>query len=144
MDPITMLNPETLDRTATRRRVEWILEQVKVFKLRQQVRRLSDLTNASSHMNSRNQVREGEAVYRTADDRLSHICEKVDQALACLESIEQEIVIRKYLSRETCYDFLLCHELKLSERTYRRIKSRAMSKLAYLLGLEVAGCQQSG
>jgi len=140
VDPITMLKSETVDRTATRRRVEWILEQVRIFKMRQQVRRLPDGAAASPHkMSGRNQVREEGAIYRTADDRLSHICEKVDQALACLESAEQELIVRRYLSKDGSYDFLLCHELKLSERTYRRIKSRAIGKLAYMLGLEVAG-----
>lgn len=47
------------------------------------------------------------------------------------------MIERRYLASETEYDFLLCHELGMSERTYRRFKARVIDKLAFMLSLEV-------
>ncbi|MNL84537.1 hypothetical protein D3C87_2125360 [compost metagenome] len=65
------------------------------------------------------------------------ICEEVEQALSRLDEQEQGIIRERYLKRDKTFDYLLFHELNLSERTYHRMKARAIEKLAYMLRLEV-------
>ncbi|MNC65231.1 hypothetical protein D3C75_1155030 [compost metagenome] len=61
----------------------------------------------------------------------------LDLAIGRLKKAEREIVQRRYLEHEDEYDSILCGELGMSERKYRRVKSRAIYILACALGLEV-------
>ncbi|WP_445323544.1 ArpU family phage packaging/lysis transcriptional regulator [Paenibacillus sp. FSL R7-0179] len=47
-----------------------------------------------------------------------------------LKKAEREIIQRRYLEQEDEYDPILCGELGMSERKYRRVKSRAIYILA--------------
>ncbi|UKS24889.1 hypothetical protein LOZ80_25210 [Paenibacillus sp. HWE-109] len=68
---------------------------------------------------------------------LANLCVEVEEVVSRLDEQEQQMIRRRYLQKEKVFDFLLFHELNLSERTYRRVKAKAMSKLAYMMRLEV-------
>jgi ArpU family phage transcriptional regulator len=133
----TILNieHEQMDHRATRKRVESVLEAVRMYRVMGDLRRDN---GAISSINELFKVAEQEADYQVgSDEHLLGVCSEVEQAIARLDEQEQEIIRERYLKREKTFDFLLFHELNFSERTYRRIKGRAIQKLAYMLRLEV-------
>ncbi|MGR6763186.1 hypothetical protein ACU1JV_15215 [Paenibacillus sp. T2-29] len=66
-----------------------------------------------------------------AKDRL------LDMAMSKLSSIQREVIQRSYLDDEGEFDFIVCGDLGLSDRTFRRIKSEALNILAAALRVEV-------
>ncbi|CAN7710223.1 ArpU family transcriptional regulator [Paenibacillus sp. LjRoot153] len=124
-----------IDRRATRKRVESVLEAVRMY------RAMGDLRKENEAISARNEwfkVAERTAAYQTgSDEHMRDICDEVEQAISRLDEQEQGIIRERYLKRDKTFDFLLFHELNLSERTYRRMKARAIEKLAYMLRLEV-------
>lgn len=144
MNPSKLLEDTAIDREATRKRVEDVLESARIYNQIGFVRKESRVTSGYAPRyhgltNRVGKVTEQIAVYNVdTEDRLKQLSEQVEQAVQCLESKEQDIIRGRYLQRDSEFDFLLCHELGMSERTYRRIKAKAFSKLAFMLRLEVA------
>jgi len=138
---ITLL-PE-INREATKKRVEEALETVRVYKEIGIVRRESRYTpsyNERFHKgtNSINKPVEDIAIANVMrEQELEQLSERVDRAVTRLCKKEREIVIQRYLTDEDTLDYNVCLDLHHSERTYRRIKGRAMYKLAFMLRLEV-------
>jgi ArpU family phage transcriptional regulator len=136
-----------IDRRATRKKLEGVLEKARIYKQLGFVRKEARLTGSyepkyHGRTNMVGKVTEQTAVYNVeTEERMIRLCEEVEQAVSCLDIKEQEIIRRRYLARENEFDFLLCHELNLSERTYRRMKAKAVGKLAFMLRLEVV-CEQ--
>ncbi|CAH1207580.1 hypothetical protein PAECIP111891_03037 [Paenibacillus allorhizoplanae] len=132
---ILNIEQEQIDRRATRKRVETVLETLRMY------RAMGDLRKGNEAISARNQwfkVAEHTAPYQTgSDEHMRGICQEVEQAISRLDEQEQGIIRERYLKRDKTFDFLLFHELNLSERTYRRMKARAIEKLAYMLRLEV-------
>jgi ArpU family phage transcriptional regulator len=143
MESISLLGNEAINRDATRKKVESVLETARIYSQMGLVRKESRTTSSyepkhHGRTNAIGKVTEQVAVYNVeSEERLKLLCEQVEQAVGCLEPKEEEIIRRRYLKRDSEYDFLLYHELNLSERTYRRIKAKAFAKLAYMLNLEV-------
>jgi ArpU family phage transcriptional regulator len=143
MNVMKLLNNQIIDRDATRKKVEGMLEKVSVYNqigfVRREIRTTSSYEHRFNvHTHAVSKVTEQTAVYNVDnEERMQQLCEQVEQAVQCLDAKEQEIIRRRYLQRDSDYDCLLCHELNLSERTYRRIKAKAIAKLAFMLRLEV-------
>ncbi|OCT11002.1 hypothetical protein A8709_04680 [Paenibacillus pectinilyticus] len=129
------IEQEQIDRRATRKRVESVLEAVRMYRAMGYLRKENE---AISNMNKLFQVSEQAAPYQVGSEQyLLGMCGEVEQAISRLDEQEQEIIRERYLKRDKTFDFLLFHEFHLSERTYRRKKGRAIEKLAYMLRLEV-------
>lgn len=129
------IKQDGIDRRATRKKVETVLEAVRMY------RAMGYLRKENGAILSRKEggkVAEQAATYQvSSDEQLLGTCGEVEQAISRLDEQEQEIIRERYLKRDKTFDFLLFHELNLSERTYRRMKARAIEKLAYMLRLEV-------
>jgi ArpU family phage transcriptional regulator len=135
VERILHIEQEQIDRRATRKRVEDVLETVRIYRLIGCLRRES---GAISDLNQVFKVKEQAVVYQAdTEEQLVGLCAEVEQALLLLDELEQEMISKRYLQRDKLFDFLLFHELNLSERTYRRVKAKAIAKLAYMLRLEV-------
>jgi ArpU family phage transcriptional regulator len=144
VNPSKLLQDSAINREATRKKVEGALETARIYNQIGFVRKESRIVSGyepryHGSTNAVSKVTEQVAVYNVETEyRLKHLSEQVEQAVQCLDTKEQDIVRRRYLQRESEFDFLLCHELGMSERTYRRVKAKAFSKLAFMLRLEVA------
>lgn len=128
VERILHIEQEHIDRRATRKRVEDVLETVRMYRLMGAVRRESgailERKNPTEHKNE-------------TEDLMVKLNSECEHALSILEVDEQEIIRKRYLQKDKQFDFMLFHELNMSERTYRRVKAKAIAKLAYMLRLEV-------
>ncbi|MDT3426090.1 ArpU family phage transcriptional regulator [Paenibacillus forsythiae] len=132
-----------IDETETRRRVEEYLETVRVYRQIGFVRRQAALTASPEpryhgSTNAISRQTENIAIWNT--DRAAALEQQsklLDLAMGRLKKAEKEIIQRRYLDYEDEYDSILCGELGMSERKYRRVKSRAIYVLACALGLEI-------
>ncbi|MCR8645560.1 ArpU family transcriptional regulator [Paenibacillus sp. N1-5-1-14] len=133
----------TIDKAATRKRVEEALETVRVYKrigfVRQEVKTTQSYeARYHGNTNTVNKSTERVAVANVdGEERLREWTSNVERAVQQLDQKERNIIERRYLEEDPDYDFMLCHELNMSERTYRRVKAKAFEKLAYMLRLEV-------
>ncbi|NOU65226.1 ArpU family transcriptional regulator [Paenibacillus sp. LMG 31461] len=135
VERILNIEQEQIDRRATRKRVESVLEAVRKYRAMGCLRREN---GAISNRNELFKVAEREAIYpMSSEENLLGECGEVEQAISLLDEQEQGIIRERYLKKDKTFDFLLFHELNLSERTYHRIKARAIEQLAYMLRLEV-------
>ncbi|WP_261302548.1 ArpU family phage packaging/lysis transcriptional regulator [Paenibacillus andongensis] len=135
VERILHIEQEQIDRRATRKQVEDVLETVRMYRLIGYVRRERGAISGSNQVLK---VKEQAAVYLSdTEEQLVGLCAEVEQALLLLDELEREMISKRYLQRDKLFDFLLFHELNLSERTYRRVKAKAIAKLAYMLRLEV-------
>jgi ArpU family phage transcriptional regulator len=127
----------------TRRRVEEYLETVRVYRQIGFVRRQAALTASPEPRyhgltNAISRTTENIAVWNT--DREAELEQKsklLDLAMGRLKKVEREIIERRYMDYEDEYDSILCGEMGMSERKYRRLKSKGIYMLACSLGLEI-------
>ncbi|MEK3866362.1 ArpU family phage packaging/lysis transcriptional regulator [Paenibacillus sp. FSL H7-0716] len=132
-----------IDEKETRRRVEEYLETVRVYRHIGFVRRQAALTASPEpryhgSTNATSRTTENIAVWNT--DRavqLEKQSKLLDLAMGRLKKAEREIIQLRYLEHEDEYDSILCGELGMSDRKYRRVKSRAIYILACALSIEV-------
>ncbi|GIP20435.1 MULTISPECIES: ArpU family phage packaging/lysis transcriptional regulator [Paenibacillus] len=132
-----------VNKEATRKRVEEELETVRIYKrigiIRREVGtvgRYEPRVHGSTNLVSK--TTENTAVWNV--DREQVMEKKVvmlDKALMCLNEMERELIRLRYLDTDDTYDYLVCGDLGVSERKYRRVKAQAMYKLALALRLEV-------
>ncbi|NRF90497.1 ArpU family transcriptional regulator [Paenibacillus frigoriresistens] len=133
---ILHIEQEQIDRRATRKRVEDVLETVRMYRLMGAVRRKS---GAILEMQMNGIEMGSHTVHNTeSEDMMIRLNSECEHALSILEVDEQEIIRKRYLQKDKQFDFMLFHELNMSERTYRRVKAKAIAKLAYMLRLEVS------
>ncbi|MEW9105297.1 ArpU family phage packaging/lysis transcriptional regulator [Paenibacillus sp.] len=134
----------TINRTATRKMVEKYLSIASLYKRTGIVRREMKMNTSYEPRlhGSTNQV--GKPVEEIAlhnvekEAYMRTVYDNVMKAIAHLGDIERELIVSCYLSPETAKpDYLLCYDLNVSERTFRRIKARAIMELAFMLGIEV-------
>lgn len=131
-----------IDREQTRKAVEGYLETARIYKQIGFVRR--EIKNTSSYEPRLHG--ETHAVHSPAEDcavwnvdkekKLKEITEKVDKAINRLGFKEREIIQKKYMEAEDVFDYEVYNQMGMSERTYRRIKARAIYKLAFMLRIE--------
>ncbi|OTW84242.1 ArpU family transcriptional regulator, partial [Bacillus thuringiensis serovar cameroun] len=58
--------------------------------------------------------------------------------------IQRDIISKRYLEEEDVCDYMIYNEIGMTERTYRRWKSRAFYNLAFALRLEVYETEETG
>lgn len=132
-----------IDRKATQRRVEEALETTRIYKQIGFVRREMKSTPSYSprlhgQTNETGAPAEECAVWNTdQEERIRLLTDRVEWAVSRLSKKEREIIAMRYLEEEEAFDYLVSQDLNMSERTYRRTKSRAFYKLAFMLKLEV-------
>jgi ArpU family phage transcriptional regulator len=135
VERILHIEKERIDQKATRKQVEGVLEALRIYKSMGAVRREN---GAILNMKLNCIEMENPSVNKSESEnmmiRLNSECE---HALSILEVDEREIIRKRYLQKDKQFDFMLFHELNMSERTYRRVKAKAIAKLAYMLRLEV-------
>ncbi|MCR8645561.1 ArpU family transcriptional regulator [Paenibacillus sp. N1-5-1-14] len=133
-----------IDKAATRKKVEEVLESARIYRQIGFIRKEIQTTRSyearyHSDTHSINKATENVAISNVDDEeRLRYWTENVERAVQQLNTKERDVIEKRYLEPDREYDFLLCHELGVSERTYRRIKSHAIAKLAFMLSLEVS------
>jgi ArpU family phage transcriptional regulator len=133
-----------LDQDATRARVEEALETARIYKhfgfVRREVRTTPNYEpRYHGSTNKMNKPTEDVVVWNVdTEERMKETYEAVERAVKRLPAKQREIISKKYLDEpEEVYDFNVCQEVHLSERTYRRVKTKAIFNLAFALRLEV-------
>lgn len=132
-----------MDSEQTRRRVEEHLETVRIYRQIGFVRR--EVSNTPNYeprefqgTNSISKPAESTAVWNV--DKEAELEQKsimLDKALHRLSKTERELITRRFLEEEEIFDYNVCADMHMSERKFRRVKARAIYKLAFALKLEV-------
>jgi ArpU family phage transcriptional regulator len=140
----TQIGLMEINLDVTRRNVEERLETARIYKfigfLRKEVR-----TTASAEpryhgsTNVLTNTTEKTAIWNADnEERMHQAYEDVERAIGRLPEKQQEIIRLRYLnSLDGELDYQVCQEVHLSERTYRRVKAKAIINLALALRLEV-------
>ncbi|QOS98129.1 ArpU family transcriptional regulator [Brevibacterium sp. JNUCC-42] len=132
-----------IDRRATQRNVEQALESARVYRQIGFVRREMAKTPSYEERFHGNTNKTSDSVADCAiwnvdkEKEARDWAERVELAVSRLDRKEREIIQKRYLEDAEALDYLLYHELGLSQRTYERIKSKAFYKLAFMLKVEV-------
>jgi len=143
MDKQLTFNLPEIDREATKKAVEGMLEKARLYKQIGFIRREIKSTPSYEprfHGNTYTVSKQTESISVwnvDAEQKMIDIVKKVDRAVDRLNRKERDIIIKRYLDNDESYDYILCNELGMSERSYRRVKARAIYKLAFMLRLEV-------
>jgi ArpU family phage transcriptional regulator len=131
-----------MDRT--RRNVEERLEAARIYKNLGHFRREAKTTASPEprYHGSTNTVSnqtEDIALFNTMqEERMRSAYEEIERILKHIPSKQREIIQMRYLDNlEEDYDYVVCQQVHLSDRTYRRFKSKAIINLAFALRLEV-------
>src|SRR4051794_8496720 len=101
MNPSKLLEDKKIDREATRKRVEELLETARIYNqigfIRKESRMISGYEpryHGRTHLVGK--VTEQVAVYNVdIENKLQHLSGQVEQAVQCLDSKEQDIVRRR-------------------------------------------------
>jgi ArpU family phage transcriptional regulator len=131
-----------IDREATRKAVEAALEKYRVFLLTQSLDNLPKVTQQYSLVPPSNTNKFHSSTEKTAinnadyERERSEYINRVVIAVNRLGYWERAILIRRYMTEDDVYDYEIYNDLRMSERKYYRIKSRAFYKLAFALKLE--------
>ncbi|WCK53855.1 ArpU family transcriptional regulator [Aneurinibacillus sp. Ricciae_BoGa-3] len=134
-----------INRKETQRRVEEALDTARIYRrigfVRREIKstpsydpRYHGPTNLTS-----DSVGDNASWNVDAEERIKELTERVERAVNKLPKRQREIIKLRYLNDdvEGNYDYIVCMELEISERTYGREKSRAVYTLAFMLKLEV-------
>lgn len=132
-----------IDRLATRERVEEALETARIYKtigfVPREVKttpsydpRFHGSTNAISKP-----TEDTGAWNADTEERMRINYERVMAAVSRLWARERKAIELAYLSEEEMFDFNICAEMGISDRTLRRVKSEAIYNLAFRLRLAV-------
>ncbi|UHA72291.1 ArpU family phage packaging/lysis transcriptional regulator [Paenibacillus sp. 481] len=134
----------TINRTATRKKVEQVLSIARMYKRAGSVRKEMRTTSVMEPRwhgptNTISKPVEQTAVNNIEREAyMKQMYQNVTTAVAHLGEMERQVVERSYLDpKSDVPDYMLSIEMNLSERTFRRIKARAVMELAFILGLEV-------
>ncbi|MCY9660286.1 hypothetical protein P5G65_27810 [Paenibacillus chondroitinus] len=133
LEQVLHIEQDQIDKRATRKRVESLLDTVRLYQTLGSVRR-------DGAMHDAHKVAEMSAEYIVAsarEEQAALLYDEVEQALSRLDEQEEEIIRRRYLQKEKVLDCFLYHDFNFSERTYRRVKGGALDKLAYMLRVVV-------
>lgn len=77
--------------------------------------------------------------------RRKAFCEQVEQAISQLPTKERELITMRYMQRDLPYDFAVYEmtmDPPISEGKYIKIRIRAFTLIALMLGLEIDGLEQ--
>ncbi|OAK72671.1 ArpU family phage packaging/lysis transcriptional regulator [Lederbergia galactosidilytica] len=139
-----------IDRKATKEEVENALERYRIMLLTQELNQLPKVTqsfslvpptNTNEFHSSTEQVAVNNANYEM--ERAKYI-KRITLAVNRLGYKERAILIMRYMTEDDVFDYEVYSELNMSERTYRRYKSKAFYRLAFALGIEVYAEEEEG
>lgn len=140
----TLIGMMEINLEMTRRNVEEKLETARLYKHIGFIRREVKVTSSPEpryhgSTNTVSSATEKAAVWNADhEERMRTAYEDVERAIQSLPDKQQEIIRMRYLnSLDGELDYQVCQEVHLSERTYRRVKAKAMINLALALRLEV-------
>lgn len=140
MEQLTLL--PKIDEKATKKAVERVLEKYRIYKLQVSLDRLPTITADYSFI-PRGYT--GTTSDSTADAAIANVdyereriqfLNQIHGAINRLSKYERKILIENYLTDNSKYDYEIYLKLNLSERTYYRIKKKALIKLAFILKIE--------
>ncbi|MDA1774833.1 ArpU family transcriptional regulator [Bacillus cereus] len=147
-----------MDRVATQKKLEGVLENVRLYRqfgmMREEMKvtpsyeiryhgptndvgkPLEDVAMANIQQNER-------------EEWMKKMSFRIDQFLNRLGNsnagrIQRDIISKRYLEEEDVCDYMIYNEIGMTERTYRRWKSRAFYNLAFALRLEVYETEETG
>ncbi|MGG3522343.1 ArpU family phage packaging/lysis transcriptional regulator [Bacillus pseudomycoides] len=147
-----------IDRTATQEKLEEVLEEVRIYRqfgmIRQEMKvtpsyevRYHGPTNVVG--NPLEDVALANVQQSKREKWLENMSFRIDQALIRFGNSragqnQRDIIKKRYLEEDDMCDYMVYNEIGMSERTYRRWKSKAFYNLAFALRLEVYETEQSG
>ena len=133
----------SIDRKATKEKVEEKLEQYRLMLLTEELEYLPKVTQnfslvPSGHTNQFHSTTEDAAIRNAEYLKVRRdFLRKIQNAVNRLSYKERAIIIKKYMSIEHVFDYEVYGELHMAERTYHRYKSSAFYNLAFALKLTV-------
>jgi len=136
------LQLQTIDRTATRRKVEMILRQYRMYLLQVSLDKLPSITAKYTLVPSGSNLPTStteKAAIANVDYEMerNRFIEMVIQGVNRLSDEERRLIILRYMGEEEWFDYQVYCELNLSERHYYRLKANALKKLAIAMQVEV-------
>ncbi|MBJ8133922.1 ArpU family phage packaging/lysis transcriptional regulator [Bacillus cereus group sp. N3] len=147
-----------IDRTATQKKLEGVLENVRLYRQFGMMREEMKVTPSyeiryHGPTNDVGKPLEDVAMANIQQSEREEWIKKtsfrIDQFLSRLGNGEagknqRNIIIKRYLEDEDVCDYMVYNEIGMSERTYRRVKARVFYKLAFALRLEVYETEETG
>ncbi|WP_306007396.1 ArpU family phage packaging/lysis transcriptional regulator [Bacillus sp. MMSF_3353] len=147
-----------IDRSATQKKLEGVLEKVRLYRqfgmMREEMKvtpsyeiRYHGPTNDVG--NPLEDVAMANIQQSEHEKWLKLMSFRIDQFLSRLGNgnagrIQRDIISKRYLEEEDVCDYMIYNEIGMTERTYRRWKSRAFYNLAFALRLEVYETEETG
>jgi ArpU family phage transcriptional regulator len=134
---------DAIDRKATKEKVENELDKYRLMLLTQELDNMPKVTQNFSltpptNTNEFHSSTEEAAITNADYEReRREFIKRVSMAVNRLGYKERAILIRRYMTEESMFDYEVYSELNMSERTYHRYKSKAFYRLAFALKLEV-------
>ncbi|MED0990280.1 ArpU family phage packaging/lysis transcriptional regulator [Bacillus nitratireducens] len=135
-----------IDRAATQDKLEEVLEEIRIYRrfgmIRQEMKvtpsyevRYHGPTNVVG--NPLEDVALANIQQSKKEKWLENMSFRIEQAVSRLNKNQRDIIVKRYLEDEEVFDYMVYSEIGMSERTYRRHKSRAFYRLAFALRLEI-------
>ncbi|WIG29945.1 ArpU family phage packaging/lysis transcriptional regulator [Bacillus toyonensis] len=156
--PIQLSFLTKIDRAATQKKLEGVLENVRLYRqfgmMREEMKvtpsyeiryhgptndvgkPLEDVAMANIQQSKR------EEWIKKTSLRIDQFLNRLDNGRAGED--QRNIIIKRYLEDEDVCDYMVYNEIGMSERTYRRVKARVFYKLAFALRLEVYVTEETG
>jgi ArpU family phage transcriptional regulator len=140
---LSILPPIDEERTAER--IEEYLEEIRIYRqigfVRREIKTTQGYTlreHGSTNVTS-DQTADAAIWNVDKESRIKRNSENLDRALRCLRKRQREVIDKRYLDIEAAddYDYQLSIDMGISDRTFRRIKYKALYTLAFMLDLEV-------
>ncbi|PEY32702.1 ArpU family transcriptional regulator [Bacillus cereus] len=140
-----------IDRTATQKELEGVLEEVRIYRQFGMIRQEMKVTpsyevryHGPTHTVGKplEDVALANIEQIKREEWLKKMSFRIDQFLSRLGNgyagkIQRDIINKRYLEEEGVYDYMVSNEIGMAERTYGRWKAKVFYKLAFALGLEV-------
>ncbi|HDX9660568.1 MULTISPECIES: ArpU family phage packaging/lysis transcriptional regulator [Bacillus cereus group] len=147
-----------IDRAATQKKLEGVLENVRLYRQFGMMREEMKVTPSyeiryHGPTNDVGKPLEDVAMANIQQSKREEWIKKtsfrIDQFLNRLGNgrageDQRNIIIKRYLEDEDVCDYMVYNEIGMSERTYRRVKARVFYKLAFALRLEVYETEETG
>ncbi|PHC36763.1 ArpU family transcriptional regulator [Bacillus toyonensis] len=147
-----------IDRVTTQKKLEGVLENVRLYRQFGMMREEMKVTPSYEirYHGPTNDV--GKPLEDVAmaniqqserEEWIKKMSFRIDQFLNRLGNsnagrIQRDIISKRYLEEEDVCDYMIYNEIGMTERTYRRWKSRAFYNLAFALRLEVYETEETG
>lgn len=133
----------SIDGKATQAKIENVLRQYRTYMLTTPEELLPTITpkytlemrgnTGSVYSKTENAAIRNVELYQKAEK----FFENFNRGFYRLSYKEREIIVKAFLEEEPAFNYQIANELNVSERTYYRMKSQALYKLALALRVEV-------